>query len=86
MDIDWSEPLADILGDELAYQLQISGNSFIKWGRESIKSFSMNVSEYLQEESRDVLTDTELEIFNTNVDQLREDVDRLQARLNSLLK
>lgn len=85
MDIDWSEPLADLMGDELAYQVQKSGKTFIDWGKETVKSFSMNVSEYLQEESRDVLTDTELEIFNNKVDQLREDVDRLQARINLLV-
>ena len=86
MDIDWSEPLADIVGDGLAYQVQQSGNKFGRWGKTTARSVSTSVSEYLQEESRDVVTDTELNIFNEAVDQLRDDVDRLQARINTFIK
>ncbi len=86
MDIDWSEPLADILGDSVAYQIQQSGKRLGQWGKDTIKSVSRSVSEYLQEESRDVVTETELEIFNDAVDQLRNDVDRLQAKIQSLSK
>ena len=82
MDIDWSEPLAELVGDTLAYQMQQSGKKLGQWGRDSIKSVATSVSEYLQEESRDVVTATELEIFNDAVDQVRNDVDRLQAKIN----
>ena len=85
MDIDWSEPLANLLGDSLAYQVQQSGNKLALWGKESVKSVSTSFSEYLQEESRDVVTGTELNIFNEAVDQLRNDVDRLQARVDALV-
>ena len=85
MDIDWSGPLANLLGDSLAYQIQQSGNQLTRWGKESVKSVSTSLSEYLQEESRDVVTGTELDIFNDAVDQLRNDVDRLQARVNALV-
>lgn len=85
MDIDWSEPLANLLGDSLAYQIQQSGSKLAVWGKESVKSVSTSFSEYLQEESRDVVTDTELNIFNEAVDQCRNDVDRLQARVNALI-
>jgi len=82
MDIDWSEPLAELVGDTLAHQMQQSGKKLGRWGRDSIKSVATSVSEYLQEESRDVVTATELEIFNDAVDQIRNDVDRLQAKIN----
>ena len=84
MDIDWSEPLAELVGDTLAYQIQQSGKKFSLWGKATVKSVSSSVSEYLQEESRDVVTQTELDIFNDDVDQLRDDVDRLQAKIKSL--
>ena len=83
MDIDWSEPLASVVGDGLAYQIQQSANKFGRWGKSAAKSVSTSFSEYLQEESRDVVTDTELNIFNEAVDQLRNDVDRLHARINT---
>lgn len=82
MDIDWSEPLAELVGDTLAYQMQQSGKRLSRWGKDSVRSVATSVSEYLQEESRDVVTATELEIFNDAVDQVRNDVDRLQAKIN----
>ena len=85
MDIDWSGPLANLLGDSLAYQIQQSASKLSRWGKESVQSVSTSFSEYLQEESRDVVTGTELAIFNETVDQLRNDVDRLQARINLLI-
>ena len=86
MDIDWSEPLASIFGDSVSYQLHQSGKDISRWGLDTIKSISMSVSEYLQEESRDVVTETELNIFYETVDKLRNDVDRLQAKIDLLTK
>ena len=84
MEIDWSEPLAELVGDGLAFQLQQTGQKFTKWSQSTVNSFSNSVSEYLQEESRDVITETELNIFNDAVDKLRNDVDRLQQKIQSL--
>ncbi len=84
MDIDWSEPLAELVGDGLAYQLQQASKKFVTWGKQSLESVSLSASEYLQEESRDVVTETELEIFNQNVDKIRNDVDRLEAKIKKL--
>ncbi|MBL4712167.1 MAG: SCP2 sterol-binding domain-containing protein [Gammaproteobacteria bacterium] len=84
MDIDWAEPLSELVGDSLAYQLHNSGKNVAQWSKQTLTSVSGSVSEYLQEESRDVVTETELTIFNNKVDQLRDDVDRLQAKINSL--
>ena len=85
MDIDWSEPLAGLVGDSLAYQLQQTGSKLGRWGKQSVKSVSSSFSEYLQEESRDVVTETELGIFNEDVDRLRNDVDRLQAKIDLII-
>jgi ubiquinone biosynthesis accessory factor UbiJ len=85
MDIDWSEPLAGLVGDGLAYQLQQTGSKLGRWGKQSVRSVSASFSEYLQEESRDVVTETELEIFNEDVDRLRNDVDRLQAKIDLII-
>ncbi len=84
MDIDWSEPLANLVGDVFAHQIHQSATKLGQWGKDTVKSISMSFSEYLQEESRDVVTETELKIFNDEVDQLRNDVDRLQAKIKLL--
>ena len=84
MDIDWSEPLAKLVGDTAAYQIQQAGKQVGRWGSDTASSVSTSFSEYLQEESRDVVTETELEMFNDAVDKLRNDVDRLAAKLQQL--
>ena len=43
-----------------------------------------NVVEFLQEEGRDVPTRVEVEEFLEGVDHLRDDADRLEARLTRL--
>ncbi len=86
MDIDWSEPLAALFGDGVAYQLQQTGKMLGQWSKDTVTSVSTSLSEYLQEESRDVVSETELDIFNNEVDRLRNDVDRIQAQINMLVK
>jgi len=83
MDIDWAAPLAEVLGDGVAFQAQQTFGDIGRWSRASMDSVAASVSEYLQEESRDVVTETELQIFNSAVDNMRNDVERLQAKINS---
>lgn len=84
MDIDWSEPLAKLVGEAAASQLVENGKAVSRWGRESTRSVAQSVSEYLTEESRDVISGAELSLFNDAVDAIRDDVDRLQARIDTL--
>lgn len=84
MDIDWAEPVSRLAGDNAAWQLEQFTGKLANWGKDTMTSFSRSTSEYLQEESRDVVSSAELEMFNDAVDRLRDDVDRLQAKIKSL--
>lgn len=86
MDVDWEEHLAARLGDAPAHQLSQLAKQFAHWAGKTKNALAENVSEYLQEESRDVVTGAELEVFYEDVDDLRNDVDRLQARVEALKK
>ncbi len=86
MELDWQQPVSGIIGDAATQQLETGTKKFNTWGRKALSSFNSSVSEYLQEESRDIVTGTELEIFNQQVDDLRDDTERLQARLTAILK
>lgn len=83
MDIDWSEPLSNVFGDAAAFHINQTLKEFGRWAKRSSQSVTMSLGEYLTEESRDVVTETELEIFNEAVDELRNDVDRLEAKINA---
>ena len=85
MDIDWSEPLAQVFGDAIAYQLVETGRKLFGWAEQGADSVTRSVGEYLQEESRDVVSEAEINMFCRDVDALRDGADRLEARLERLL-
>jgi ubiquinone biosynthesis protein UbiJ len=84
MDIDWEEHLASFIGDAPAHQVTGAAKQFVGWANKAKQAILADVSEYLQEESRDVVTGAELEMFYEDVDNLRNDVDRLQAKVEAL--
>lgn len=84
VDIDWEDHLANLIGDAPAHHASEWLRKFSNWSRKSRDSLALNLSEYLQEESRDVVSGAELEMFYNSVDQLRNDADRLRARFEAL--
>jgi ubiquinone biosynthesis protein UbiJ len=84
MDVDWEEYIARIIGDASAHHLAGLTKKIMNWGRQAGKDVAADVSEYLQEESRDVVSRPELEMFYQDVDALRNRLDRFQAQLEAL--
>jgi ubiquinone biosynthesis accessory factor UbiJ len=70
-----------VIGDVAARQVANFARGFLDWGRKAGGSLATNVAEYLQEEGRDLPTRTEAEEFLEGVDRLRDDAERLEARL-----
>ena len=81
---EFEEELSRLVGDVTAHQIGNLVRSAGGWGKKAAATLAANVSEYLQEESRDLVTRTELEEFLSSVDELRESADRLQARIELL--
>ena len=84
LDIDMEEPLSKITGDVIAHKIGNLFRSGKSWTQQSIETFRQNLEEFLQEETRDLPAKPEAEIFYRQVDELRSDFDRLQARINRL--
>lgn len=84
MEIDWEEYIARIIGDASAHHLAKLTKKIINWGKQAGNDVAADVSEYLQEESRDLVSKPELEMFYQDVDTLRNQLDRFQARLEAL--
>ncbi len=78
---DLEEELSRLVGDVAAHQVGSLARSALRFGQKAARTFSQNVSEYLQEESRDVPTRLEVNEFSSGVDRLRDDVERAEARL-----
>lgn len=78
---DLEEELSRVIGDVAAHHVGNVARSAVGFARRAVDTFAQNVSEYLQEEGRDAPSRTEADEFVTGVDQLRDDVDRFEARL-----
>jgi ubiquinone biosynthesis protein UbiJ len=81
---DLEEELSALVGDVIAHAVGEMARSVTGWGRQAGATMRQNVGEYLQEESRSVPSRYEVNSFRTEVDSLRDDVARFEARLNRL--
>lgn len=83
---DLEELLARAVGDIPAHQIGRFASLAFSWGRHATSTALTNVAEYLAHERRDLVPRNEGEQFLRGVDALREDVDRLEARLDALMR
>jgi ubiquinone biosynthesis protein UbiJ len=84
--IDWEEQLSTYVGDVLAHQLGNVARDFSQWFSRSSDALQKDVGEFLQEESRLLVTNAELDKFISDVDLFREALDRLDARISRIKK
>lgn len=84
LDVDWEERLARVIGDPLAHQTGEQARAAGRWSARTAESMTANLREYLQEEGRLLPTHYEVETFLRQVDVLRDDTERLAARLDRL--
>jgi ubiquinone biosynthesis accessory factor UbiJ len=81
---DFEEELSRWIGDMPARRLSEVARSVRSWARRTRRTAGENISEYLQEEGRDLISKTEHEEFLSGVDAVRESADRIEARLKAL--
>ncbi len=81
LDIDWEERLSNVVGDAAAHQLGQFWRGFRSWGQQTSATLLRDGSEYLQQELRVLPSRPAVESFLSAVDVLREDTDRLEARI-----
>lgn len=83
-EIDWEEQLSKAVGDAAAHQLANLWRDLRGWGRRTSDILSRDGVEYLQQELRALPPRHAVERFLGAVDTLREDTDRLAARVKRL--
>ena len=81
---DIEEELSSIVGDAAAHRIGELARGLGGWAREARATMETNVREYLQEESRHLPSRYEVERFTRDLNVLRDDVERAEARLARL--
>jgi ubiquinone biosynthesis protein UbiJ len=83
-DPDWQQPFARVFGDVLGVQIANAFAAALKQARVAGRNLAESAAEFVTEESRDVVARAELNAFHDDVDVLRDDVERMAARVARL--
>lgn len=78
---DVESELAPLFGDVVAHRLVQAGKRVISWQSEAVHRFSLNLVEFLVEETSSIASKRELRQFCSEVSTLRDDCSRLEQRL-----
>lgn len=84
INIDWEEFLSQYVGDMAAHRLGRMGREMRGYLGSAGRSLAMQFSEYLRYEQNLLPARHEVDRFIEEVDALRDDVERVQARLKRL--
>lgn len=84
LDIDWEELISKVTGDTVAHKMGSFFKDFKKMNQDIFKSFRENVTDYIQEEKRLSPSLLEVEYFYKDIEILRDDVERVSARIDLL--
>jgi ubiquinone biosynthesis protein UbiJ len=81
---DVEEELSQAIGDVPAHQIGRFARAALGWTQKTAATTVRNVAEYLAHERQHLVSAPEGDQFLKGVDALREDVDRLDARVSAL--
>jgi len=81
---DFEEDLSRVVGDIAAHRMVTTGRKLDQWGRQSADNLARSFSEYWTEEQPLIASKHEVEAFVRDVDVLRDDVARLEKRVEGL--
>lgn len=84
VEIDWEEELSHYVGDVMARKFSLLVQDTRRWLRHAGETVLQDVAEYLQEETRDLPKQREVDAFLRSVDDFRSDVERMRQRLDRL--
>jgi ubiquinone biosynthesis protein UbiJ len=79
-DLDWEELLAQRVGDVAARHIGNTVRGLMGWTRDASSRLGQDLADYLHYESRDLPPRHEVQGFLSDVDRLRDDAERLNAR------
>ena len=81
---DPEEELSRLIGDIAAHEVAGAARRTDDWAREAGSALTLNTSEFLQEEARQLPPRVEVNAFGRDVECLRDDVERAAQRLARL--
>ncbi len=81
---DIEEDLAVLFGDIAAHRMVEAGKTLDRWRAQSLDGLAHSFAEYWTEEQPLIARAGDIEGFNREVDRLRDDLARLEKRIQQL--
>ena len=81
---DAEEDLSSIVGDIAAHRIVTGTKEFVGWQQQAAQNLAANFAEYFTEEQPLIAKQADITEFSTDIDRLRDDVARLEKRLQRL--
>jgi ubiquinone biosynthesis protein UbiJ len=81
---DVEEDLSKVFGDTLAHRMVENGGRLAAWNREAAERLAQNFAEYWTEEQPLLARPAEVRRFIAEVSQLRDELARLEQRIQTL--
>jgi ubiquinone biosynthesis protein UbiJ len=81
---DAEEDLSKVFGDIAAHRLVSGSREFAAWQQQAAQNFAANLAEYFTEEQALIARQADIAEFSADIDRLRDDVARLEKRLQRL--
>ena len=83
---DVAEDLSKVFGDVLAQRMVTEGKRLAAWNREAAEKLAQNFAEYWIEEQPLLARPSDVRQFLADADQLRDDLARLEKRIEILAR
>lgn len=83
---DVEEDLSRVVGDIAAHRMARAGRALRQWAADTLEHTGRTLAEYWMHEQPLIAGRVELEHFNDAVDRLRDDVARLEKRIEALAR
>lgn len=81
---DAEEDLSTLVGDIAAHRIVAGTREFAAWQQQAARNFAENLAEYFTEEQPLIARQAEIAEFSSAIDRLRDDVARLEKRVQRL--
>ena len=86
LELDWQYELSRWIGPVATALIAGHLRSRVNWYQEGFASLNQNLAEYLSEEARTLVSEREAQARFAELDQLKLDLDRLEARVERLTR
>lgn len=86
LDLDWEGCLAKILGDSVTHAISWRAKKVVATSKQTTANLAHQYRDYWQFEKNYLPSAEQVEAFYQEIDQLKEDIDRAEARLLRLEK